>query len=1011
MCPAVVEDVYVAELMVESNVTLDSESILSVLSTPSIQVTNSLGVSHMVTFTHKEVIAGISDALYSSGVDRLNVWVPSQQATKCTMVSDELSCTCSAGYTWSNEVCYSTLTCCSEMTCTHNVLDMNPLCIPKVQVDISGMVTLAAGTWDDDKTKQIETALRDLNGFGNLSITDLRLGDSVADFEANFSVKFDTVRLQSVMTSLEASLDAVVLVSTDGLVAIQAPQSEVCYLSVPTLTCTFEEATDDAGWSIIKNDERVGLGSGTIVQLNHSCATQDYKSCTVVTMQQVTGVFAGTYECSFTIGSVTHTARAQLKVALLPDEISMTVQPLTVDCSDMPMTGSIIVDVTATIQNTTSENYLLYKFKASISCQKTPEAQYVTVTFKNAKHQEKSAHLDIPVIYAGDPFCAEETLEGDLWPKAPAGSTVVIQTCPEGTRGYKARTCDGTTWMSVFSYCVNQQLMGILTTSDNFLKGVDATLTVALAIFEGLKNSSTLFSVSFDTTADIAASIQVLKTMSEASENMVLPSDVLPDLISAASNVLNETWARVNTSVIQQMSSGYLQSLEGLVRNIKVNRSNEEGVNSQNVDLKFCSGTDCNLSVFDINVNLNKTSGVMKTVGVKNLMDKLRNNYHEMEHSSLLLSVTLEDCNDSQLGITLEFPKEKLNYTNPFCVFWNTTGGEWSDEGCLVQMADGNHTVCKCDHLTSFSVLMSGDDASDDTLDLITNVGLGLSVCSLLIFLTVEFLVWSAVVKTNLSHFRHTAMVNIAMFLLLADISFLASTSPEILSDTSCFVLAVCKHLFFMAMFCWMLVMSVMLVHQLIFVFSPLRKRVFMFLSSIVGYLCPVLIVGCSYVYCKYTSKPYHDTATCWLVFEKLLHGSIHAFLLPVGTITFANLFSMLVVIVTLVKTSVPDSSKADDKETAKGILKVVLVLTPVFGVTWVIGFFLLILDKGHPMLTVTSYAFTILNSFQGVFILLTGCFAEQKVREELLHLIMAKTKGKSDSAKNFTSTTYTKDK
>uniref|UniRef100_A0A3Q3K220 G-protein coupled receptors family 2 profile 2 domain-containing protein n=1 Tax=Monopterus albus TaxID=43700 RepID=A0A3Q3K220_MONAL len=201
-------------------------------------------------------------------------------------------------------------------------------------------------------------------------------------------------------------------------------------------------------------------------------------------------------------------------------------------------------------------------------------------------------------------------------------------------------------------------------------------------------------------------------------------------------------------------------------------------------------------------------------------------------------------------------------------------------------------------------------------------------------------------------------MVNIAVFRLLADCSFLASSSPNILTDSWCLTLTICKHLFYLAMFCWMLCLSVMLVHQLIFVFSPLRKRVFMFFSSIVGYVCPILIVGSSYVYYKYTYNLYYDMKTCWLIYVRLLEGSIHAFLLPVGTIILTNLFSMAVVIVTLVKTSVPDSSKADDKETAKSILKVVVFLTPVFGVTWVIGFFQLMMQKDNPM-----YAFVQLHT------------------------------------------------
>lgn len=434
------------------------------------------------------------------------------------------------------------------------------------------------------------------------------------------------------------------------------------------------------------------------------------------------------------------------------------------------------------------------------------------------------------------------------------------------------------------------------------------------------------------------------------------------DLADAASNMLNNSWAGVNKSIIYSMSSNYLKSVEGLVENIKV--KNSSTVTSPNLDLHFCSGEECNVTTFDISVSLNKTSGIMKTVAVKNIMNKLRNNFRKTRPLSLLLSATVAGKRDSSLQITLDFPNETYNRETPRCVFWNTTTNEWSTEGCSVKTTNGNYTSCECNHLTSFSVLMAKGDISTEILDIITNVGLGVSICSLLIFLIIESLVWSAVVKTNLSHFRHTAIVNIAVFLLLGNCCFLASSFPEQMSDSMCLVMTACKHLFYLAMFSWMLCMSVMLVHQLIFVFSPLRKRVFMFLSSIVGYVCPILIVGCSYVYARYTDKSYHNPDTCWLVYERLLEGSIHAFVLPVGTVILTNLFSMVVVIVTLMKSSVPDS-KSDEKDAVKSILKVVVFLTPVFGVTWVIGFSLLIIDENDPIFVVANYSFVILNSFQ----------------------------------------------
>ncbi|XP_047430340.1 adhesion G-protein coupled receptor F1 [Mugil cephalus] len=760
------------------------------------------------------------------------------------------------------------------------------------------------------------------------------------------------------------------------MVEINAPPTTVCYLSTPEMNCTFEEATGSAGWNMTRHNERFELNTGTVVQLHTSCATEIYKSCVKVTLQKVTGIWEGIYECGFIEGSVRHTAKTKLNVALLPDEITMEINPLTVVCPNHSVTVSTTIRQTPEAYAVKCMNCLVY-------------------TLKNKTDSQ---------------FCESGEVNGVSWPKTPVGETVVIRKCPEGKTGYLSRTCDtAAKWQNVFSSCVSIELTKVLDSAENFIKGLGATQEVALNIFEGLKNTSESNSTDDADSADVSASINVLNVMSEASATIQLSESVFPNLVSAASNMLNSNWTDVNETIRHSMSSKYLVSMENLVKNVMVD--NSTGFNSTNLDLSFCSSSSCNVSVFDIDVSLQNTTGLVKTVAVRNLMEKLRNNFQNTDPNRLLLSATMQNSSNSSIQIKLNFPNDRLITTDARCVFWNTTSNEWSDAGCTANQTDVNYTLCECNHLTSFSVLMSRSNIPSPELDIITYVGLGVSICSLLIFLIIEFIVWSAVVKTNLSHFRHTALVNIATFLLLADGCFLASASGEELSENLCLAFTVGKHLFFLAKFCWMLCLSVMLVHQLIFVFSPLRKRVFMFLSSIVGYVCPILIVGSSYVYCKYTDQPYYNKKSCWLVYEKLLVGSIHAFILPVGTVILTNLFSMVVVIVTLMKSSVPDNSKADDKETAKSIIKVVVFLTPVFGVTWIIGFFLITMNDEDPMREIVNYSFTILNSFQGFFILITGCFAETKVRQELFKIITAKSKGKSESTKNLTSTMYTKDK
>ncbi|XP_031733169.1 adhesion G protein-coupled receptor F5-like [Anarrhichthys ocellatus] len=433
---AEVEDVYIAELMVESKVTLEANTVLSALNLNT-AVSDST-TSNQVTVSHSELVA------------------------ECLIVGDESNCNCSTGYTWSNPVCYK-YNCCRETPCTKNMSQITPLCVAKVK----------------------------------------------------------------------------------GLVTIEAPETPVCYKSEPVLKCSFEETTGSAGWNLSTNYQRFELYTGSVVDLDSNCATPQYNSCTTVTLQEVTGIWSGRYECGFTSGSVRHTAKTLLNVTLLPDTITLRINPLTADCSKP--SNSVPVRVTATISNTIeifdvlwqymdkqkiNENFIsdgddhIYTYIANVNCQKLPHPLHnVSITFKNNKGQKKSAEVLIPVIYEDTISCEEDM----NWPKTPAGDTVINHTCEAGRVGYKSRTCERIgTWQDVFYYCVNKELNKVSNDADDFLKGLGATQEMAMNIFSGLKNSSTSESDSSYYIANIIASINILDVMARASENVNLQDGVLP---------------------------------------------------------------------------------------------------------------------------------------------------------------------------------------------------------------------------------------------------------------------------------------------------------------------------------------------------------------------------------------------------------------------------------------------------------------------------------------------------
>lgn len=78
-----------------------------------------------------------------------------------------------------------------------------------------------------------------------------------------------------------------------GMVTIKAPNTRVCYQSTPVLKCLFEEVTDSAEWTMSNRTNSVKINNGSVVQLNHSCATNQYRSCTEVTLRMVRGIWEG----------------------------------------------------------------------------------------------------------------------------------------------------------------------------------------------------------------------------------------------------------------------------------------------------------------------------------------------------------------------------------------------------------------------------------------------------------------------------------------------------------------------------------------------------------------------------------------------------------------------------------------------------------------------------------------------------------------------------------------------
>ncbi|KAM4834735.1 adhesion G protein-coupled receptor F5 isoform 3-T3 [Thomomys bottae] len=358
---------------------------------------------------------------------------------------------------------------------------------------------------------------------------------------------------------------------------------------------------------------------------------------------------------------------------------------------------------------------------------------------------------------------------------------------------------------------------------------------------------------------------------------------------------------------------------------------------------------------------------------------------------TLVMTTTIGRQNSTPFGIAMTFRSSHPHGKTPQCVFWNFslanhTGG-WDTSGCSVTNVSEAGVSCYCDHLTSFSILMSPDSLDPDSLmsvllDIISYIGLGFSILSLAACLVVEAVVWKSVTKTRTSYMRHICMVNIAASLLVADAWFMVAAALQDyhypLDEAACVATAFFIHVFYLSVFFWMLTLGLMLFYRLVFILHEASKSMQKALAFSLGYVCPLIIaattLGITQPRGAYTRKD-----ACWLNWEDT--RALLAFVIPALVIVLVNLVITAVVITKILRPSIGARPSKQEKSSLVQISKGVAVLTPLLGLTWGFGL-ATVLQRSSAVFHIV---FSFLNAFQGLFIFLFGCLWDQKVQEALL--------------------------
>nr|XP_048300466.1 adhesion G protein-coupled receptor E5 isoform X1 [Myodes glareolus] len=334
--------------------------------------------------------------------------------------------------------------------------------------------------------------------------------------------------------------------------------------------------------------------------------------------------------------------------------------------------------------------------------------------------------------------------------------------------------------------------------------------------------------------------------------------------------------------------------------------------------------------------------------------------------SSIFLTNT--DTGKLTSNVTFKFSYSSVESKRPreqlICAFWDTGedgSGRWATDGCSM-----NDTgFCQCNHLSSFAILMAQYHVQDPRLELITKVGLSLSlICLLLCILT--FLLVKPIQSS-----RTMVHLHLCICLFLGSLIFLVGVENEG-GEVSprCRTVAMLLHYLFLAAFCWMALEGVELYFLVVRVFQGQGLSIQW--RCLIGYGVPLLIVAIS---AAAKLDGYGQQTYCWLNYKE---GFLWSFVGPLAFIIFCNSAIFLVTVWKLTAKFSEINPNMKKLRKARVLTITAIAQLIVLGSTWVFGLFLF-----DPHSRWLSYIFTLLNCLQGLFLYLMLCLLNKKVREE----------------------------
>ncbi|XP_071019623.1 uncharacterized protein [Oncorhynchus clarkii lewisi] len=641
------------------------------------------------------------------------------------------------------------------------------------------------------------------------------------------------------------------------------------------------------------------------------------------------------------------------------------------------------------LTNETPDNCIKYKYQIQ-NCDVSSKVVKLTCQVKDPTGYEKTTKL---TIFVGAEIC------NNLEYGSGQEKDTSVAPCKKGEDGIKTAICKSGLWIPQTDTCVLTAIDELLTSSQDLKEAtVEEFLTklnnTAVDLKEKIVSSS----------ATISTIVDILRIVASVSKNISQSEikNILETVNVLVSDEAKESWVFLNADQNKNTSSSLLGSMEFFAGSLPTTSFNVTTkliqLNQDTFDNSF--STNLNSSVLIEIPETNSKHLTITTLTFHTLRNVLpaRNGSNQSANDNTINGVVvMVKLNGTTKNVSLSFDKFNKSLTfNPQCVFWNfslfNSLGGWDDTGCKLKSNEKGRVTCHCNHLTSFSILMSTSIPKEiqDALDIITYVGVGISMGSLVICLIIEACVWKAMTRNNTSYMRHVSIVNIAVSLLIADIWFIigASISKNTLENpgedtrtpiSACTAATFFIHFFYLALFFWMLISGLLLFYRTILVFSHMSKSTMLAIGFSVGYGAPLIIAVVTVAATAPSGGYIKENQACWLNWDKTM--ALLAFVIPALTIVVINFLILIVVLYKMLRRGVGDATQPDERNAVVVIARCLAILTPFFGLTWGLGVGTMI----DPTNKGIHVVFALFNSLQGFFVLVFGTLLDGKIRSAIV--------------------------